>query len=335
MRIALCREAGGLGDVLRAVAPARKLALLGHTVDAFIMEYFAAFTRRVVGLNHVESIPEKVRWGNRTERRQHWDTAVERYPYLSWGGRRDKYVNMFCPGWDHEVATEGRPTLDRTECFFQAAGLDPSEAEAPFIPTSREEYGFGLGLLASHGVRLDRPIVMFQVFATCKARAWPETKWLELAARLKRMGVTPVYVGTRDFPVFEGPKIVRVPSQHLIAMTAAVDLVAGPDSGMLHLASACRVPTVGLFGPTDGRLICKHYPDAYVVQGSPVPTREECQPPCHYQYKIGWSPEDCRKTGCPTLNAVPVADVLDAALTQLATPGPRAAAWRRSPRTKP
>lgn len=40
----------------------------------------------------------------------------------------------------------------------------------------------------------------------------------------------------------------------------------GPDSSLLHFAAAVDLPWLGIFGPTSGEVICRHYPLAKFIQ---------------------------------------------------------------------
>ncbi|MBW1779327.1 MAG: glycosyltransferase family 9 protein [Deltaproteobacteria bacterium] len=323
MRLAICREGGGLGDVLRCAAVARKLQKAGWQVDAFTLSYYAPFAEMVAGVDKAWPIPTSIRWNNRYERKANWEEGVREREYFARGGRRDKYVNMFCPGWDHEVETKGRPTKDRLDCFFAAAGLPVSEAECQFIGITREQYGFGRGMIAAARVDTRRPVVMLQPHATCRARTWPLEKWKELADVLKAGGLEPVFVGLCKVAGTNVPQLVELQQEHLAYAASAADVMVTADSGMLHMAAAVRTPSVSVFGPTDGRLICKHYPDALVVQAEPVEREGGCTAPCHYQRAVGWDADVCRQAGCPGLVNLPVGPAIRAILAQVNRPDSR------------
>lgn len=98
---------------------------------------------------------------------------------------------------------------------------------------------------------------------------WPQKKWpwehfAELAMLLHADGHEVVLLGSGPERE-EGLRIARqaaVPVEvasgrldyaALLDEVAGCDLVVGNDTGTLHLAAACGVPTVTLFGPTDPR----------------------------------------------------------------------------------
>ena len=85
--------------------------------------------------------------------------------------------------------------------------------------------------------------------------------------------------------------------------------MVAPDSGFFHLAGAQGIPTLGLFGPTNGALTGKHYPRAEHLTASPLGLR--CRPPCYRCSERGFR-EDCGNEGCQVLHAITVDMVGDA-----------------------
>lgn len=96
--------------------------------------------------------------------------------------------------------------------------------------------------------------------STWPDKAWPRERWAELLRGLDRSQTgEPVLVcppgessmaeqvaeacGARLLPILSIPE--------LSALLAAARLYVGNDGGVLHMAVAHRVPTVGLFGPTE------------------------------------------------------------------------------------
>jgi len=75
-------------------------------------------------------------------------------------------------------------------------------------------------------------------------------------------------LGTRDLGLKDGPHARRiinchgVPLSHSFAFVSEADLFLGVDSALLHAADLFRIPSVGLFGPSDRRQFgfrfCRH-----------------------------------------------------------------------------
>jgi ADP-heptose:LPS heptosyltransferase len=102
-------------------------------------------------------------------------------------------------------------------------------------------------------------------FAEGAVASWGAERFAHLANRLaSRHGAGVILVGDeRDRPVGEAMRIdlaadsVDLCGEVDLAVTAAViarcDLLVASDTPLLHLAAAVGTPSVGLFGPTDGR----------------------------------------------------------------------------------
>jgi heptosyltransferase III len=92
-------------------------------------------------------------------------------------------------------------------------------------------------------------------------KLWPSDRWREIARRLTDHGYSVVVTGTNSEVEMAGHIVSglkgavslagRTDLDVLIALLGKAQLVAGPDSGPLHLAVACQTPTVHLFGPSD------------------------------------------------------------------------------------
>lgn len=114
--------------------------------------------------------------------------------------------------------------------------------------------------------------------------AWDPERWAHLANQLAvRHGAGIVLLGSpMDRPTIERAKVdLRAPVLDLASdldlgvvagVIARCDLLVGGDTPMLQLAAAMGTPSVGLFGPTDGRRRGPHGPDHRVLQALPSHT---------------------------------------------------------------
>ncbi len=101
--------------------------------------------------------------------------------------------------------------------------------------------------------------------ATARAeKAWPPERWSALVEALSEAGLVPVLPsgnaaereaaeGLARQAALNGHRTIVAPPLTLVdcaALFAQVTAVVGVDTGLLHLAAALDVPTVGLFGAT-------------------------------------------------------------------------------------
>lgn len=100
-------------------------------------------------------------------------------------------------------------------------------------------------------------------------KQWPPSNFAELARRLLRDGLPGATVLLLGGPEDEGicaEIVAALPGVSVVASAGALDLLAsaaavaraelfvGNDSGLMHIAAATGVPTLGLFGPSDERV---------------------------------------------------------------------------------
>jgi ADP-heptose:LPS heptosyltransferase len=149
------------------------------------------------------------------------------------------------PAWEpgeHEVARWCR--------LLRHAGIDadPRELDLAVPP-----------VLVPRGVR---GATLIHPGAASEARRWPVERWVEVARAERRLGRTVIVTGGPD-EVDRARRVAAgggVPSTHvyagrtnlreLAALVAAAGRVVCGDTGVAHLATAYRRPSVVLFGPT-------------------------------------------------------------------------------------
>lgn len=149
--------------------------------------------------------------------------------------------------------------------FGYAVPADPPRFELR-VPVERFEW------LRQDG-HASHPEYAVLLHATARPeKAWPAERWVELIAILCAAGITPVlpsgtaaeraaavslvddWIGSRrTFATSGAVQPVIAPPVSLTgaaALLAGAAVVIGVDTGLLHLAAALDVPTVGLFGAT-------------------------------------------------------------------------------------
>jgi heptosyltransferase I len=108
--------------------------------------------------------------------------------------------------------------------------------------------------------RVDGPYAVLAPFTTRPQKHWFDERWAELAADLAQQGLQPVLLGgPGDVEAAQrlaalAPSLVdlagRLPLDASAALVAGARLLVGVDTGLTHIGTACRVPTLALFGST-------------------------------------------------------------------------------------
>jgi ADP-heptose:LPS heptosyltransferase len=136
---------------------------------------------------------------------------------------------------------------------------------------------------AEHLMAGSGPVLALGPTANWSGKEWPVENFVDLAQRLT--GPDAPLVGARILlsgapseagraqPLFEAfapERIVDlfapVPLLTAYACFRRADLFIGNDSGLMHMAAAAGIPTLGLFGPTDDRHYAPYGPRCAVVR---------------------------------------------------------------------
>lgn len=105
------------------------------------------------------------------------------------------------------------------------------------------------------------PWVILAPAASEPSRAWPVAHWRQLARMLLAQGETLLVTGTGAQADEAAAIMPSLPGIYNLAgktdlfqltwLTARARLVVAPDTGIIHLARALQVPSLGLYGPND------------------------------------------------------------------------------------
>lgn len=123
--------------------------------------------------------------------------------------------------------------LHAADFYLRQVGAAPGAV--PRLPVARRREGFAV----------------IHPFSGSPKKNWQLTSFQEVATRLAQFLPVRWCAGPEE-PLHDA---VRFPSlAGLIPWLATAAVYIGNDSGISHLAAACGVPTVALFGPTDPRV---------------------------------------------------------------------------------
>ena len=179
-----------------------------------------------------------------------WDLVVDlRRSALAW----------FLYARQRRLPPKSDAPLHRVELLGRTLGLDPPPAPRLWTGARHEE-------AAARLLPPGRPVLALGPTANWPAKIWPAERFAELARRLTApgaplAGAAVVVAGGADEAALARPLLDGIPAerridlfgQELLSVAAVLRrcaLFVGNDSGLMHLAAASQIPTLGLFGPT-------------------------------------------------------------------------------------
>ncbi|MFQ5959193.1 MAG: glycosyltransferase family 9 protein [Alphaproteobacteria bacterium] len=153
-------------------------------------------------------------------------------------------------------------TGGRHRLYGLAKALRLAEPPAPTVWTGPEHETAAARLIPEGG-----PVLAVGPTANWRGKIWPAENFVELIERLTGAnGILPgarvAVFGTAEERDIARPVLDAVPAERLIDLVGALELptaaaalgycalYVGNDSGLMHLAAAAGVPTLGLFGPS-------------------------------------------------------------------------------------
>jgi ADP-heptose:LPS heptosyltransferase len=176
-------------------------------------------------------------------------------------------------------ATEYDRTTPRVDRFGDIVWGHPPTDKHTELYQEPEAQARADELLHSLG---DKPfIVMCSSSWANNLRRWDPSYWPEFATLSQKKGYAVVLLGQLDSreqaPTAELDLRGQTTLQECTGVLRRATGIVSPDTGTLHLAAACGTPTVGLFGPSDPKLITCYYPENLKVLSA---NKEVGCPPC-------------------------------------------------------
>ena len=284
MRV-LIVKLSSLGDVVHAMPVVHDIQSVYSSayIDWVVEPAFAPLVRRVRGVDEVIECAQR-RW-----RRAWWTSAVR----AEWRSFRNR---LTAQRYDAVIDLQGLTKsalvarMAQGPSFGLANRTEGSSYELPArwlidqtieiaprihaLDRSRELVARALNYqvggppqfgLQSHGVRTDRPTVVFVHGSSRADKLWPEECWVDLGHRMVASGfdVALPHAGAEELARAQrladalGPHAVVWPTMALDALVdsmGATQGVIGVDSGLSHIATALNLPHVQLYNfPTAWR----------------------------------------------------------------------------------
>ncbi len=198
----------------------------------------------------------------------YWDLVVD---------LRDSAVSRAVLAGERRILGRAREPLHRVRHLGHLLDLEPPPAPRLWLPEAARARA--RALLPEGG-----PVLALGASANWPGKAWPAARFAELARRLTAAdGILPearVAVlggpGERDAA---GPLIASIPEARCLDLVGGVDLATaaaclaratlfvGNDSGLMHIAAAMDISTLGLFGPSPEALYAPWGENAASVRG--------------------------------------------------------------------
>lgn len=189
-----------------------------------------------------------------------WDLVVDmRGSGLAW----------FLPATKRAILSGRDDALHRVEDAARVLALSPPPAPRLWLSEPAKT--------RARALTGDGPLLVLGATANWPGKVWPAARFAELATRLMSgplAGARLVVVGGPGERAMAGPLLQAgavdlVGTEDLGVVAAAIAraaLYVGNDSGLMHVAAASGVPTLGLFGPSEDRHFRPWGPNATFVR---------------------------------------------------------------------
>jgi len=175
-----------------------------------------------------------------------------------------------CPASRVESASLPRVKKNRIDIFSTAMGirrrLQSRLGHKPVYVVTEDEKAWARNFFAEHNLTPGQCIAV-QPYAEDSYRNYPHME--ELVRRLAETQPVLLFhgaplLGFNHQQVF---KIDSYPLRQAIALLALCKMLIAVDSSFVHVAAALEKKTVALFGPINGAVRTKHYPNCTVLHG--------------------------------------------------------------------
>jgi ADP-heptose:LPS heptosyltransferase len=183
---------------------------------------------------------------------QRWDLVVD---------LRRSAIGWLLPARKRLIAPKSGRPLHRVELLAATLGLEDTPP-APTVWLDPAHRAAAEALIPAGA-----PVLALAPAANWPGKQWRTERFTELADRLTgARGILPqariaVFAAAGERAAIE-PVLSGIPADRLIDTVGRIDLptiaaclercdlFVGNDSGLMHLAAACGIPTLGLFGPS-------------------------------------------------------------------------------------
>ena len=239
--ILVTRAMGGLGDLLMITAGLRALRKK-YPQERIHFAIPKAFFSLLEGNDDFECIDIE-------------SVSLKTTDYAKWYDLTD------CPASRIESMEFPNIKSNRIEIFASAMGINKKElAQYGYTPKyviSADERKVAEEYISK--INPDKKkIIGIQPYSAETYRNWSQIE--ELAVKLSQDSLVLVF-NNEAINGYDADNIIKIvlPLRASFAIVAQCDLIISPDSSFVHLAAALSLPAIGIFGPTSGKVISRHY----------------------------------------------------------------------------
>jgi len=241
------------------------------------------------------------------------------------GKRRVGHVDQRLLRWGKRLYSDAVPVRpgihdrDQNLALVKALGIQATDEDlAPVLELTPEDRLAGAEILERMSVGPVEPLL--GVHPGCDPRfpekKWPEQRYADLCRRLyKDAGLRPLLLGgpreqeitSRIHRMLDGMSVDLGGKTNLLGVASILERCAafvGNDSGLMNIAAALGIPTVGLFGPSESSRTGPLGPRSLAVI-----SRIQCSP-CYRMVRFG----GCPHSDYPCMRDIAVDEVYKAVL---------------------
>jgi ADP-heptose:LPS heptosyltransferase len=262
----LVLRGGALGDfivTLPAIAalrerwPAAEIHLAGHATAAQL-----AVQRGLIDRVHSQ---HEAKWAAL------YAEAPLPHEFAHWLDGFDLVVN-FWPDPEGTLVRHFKTVLRSHQTLVSASAMPSRAPAAAHYLAALEPRGIMAEQLwhpLAPNIRPDHAPIAIHPGSGSRTKNWPADRWRALIAELPRRVVLITGPAESAEWKIESPNVrllANAPLEALVAELSACRLFLGHDSGVSHLAAACGVPSILLFGPTDPAMWAPPAPHVTVLR---------------------------------------------------------------------
>lgn len=177
------------------------------------------------------------------------------------------------------------------DCFLDVLKADNIEIKDNYLENWVEdaETDYVKNIMQEKGIDFEKPIVIVHATSGNRKKEWAKENWAQIITWLSsEKNVQVVFNGAKnDAQTYEEiMTLVKEPLniapinfcgcfnlRQTLAFTNLCSLIAGCDSGNLHIAASVNIPVIGIYGPMSTTKWKAHAPNAVVLK-----TDLPCQP---------------------------------------------------------